>query len=97
MEPATAISVTSPTSPASPSPPSASASRPNGIATCTGFLLALAALWVLVPVWTDNGQPTWVRISAMALTGLVVLPPGVSLAVVGNVPGAIAAWRGRAP
>ena len=92
---AAAQSASPPTSAASPSPPSASASRPSGIAAVTGFLSAVAALWALVPIWSDNAQPTWVRVSAMAMCGLVVLPPGISLALIGNVPGALAAWRGK--
>lgn len=83
------------TSQPAPLQPSASASRPSGIAAITGLASAVAALVICGPMVIDNDLPQWVRIWAAGMITLVGLPPSHSLALIGNFPRAIAAWRGK--
>lgn len=86
------------TSQPAPSQLSSSASSPKGIvAHLTGFLSALAALCTCGPMVLDGSLPTWARAWAAGIVTLTVLPPSISLALIGSIPGAIGAWRGRAP
>lgn len=85
------------TSSASQSSPGPSTPRTGVIAHLTGLASAIAAISFAGPIATDAAAPTWMRASAMAIVGLTVLPPGISLALVGNAAGILSTLTKRNP